>query len=72
MKVNKDELEKLAALDDRSLWNSIVQMAKNYGISLSPAMPQREDMDKIRGALSGIEKFNLRDAMKIVNRYKNR
>ena len=70
MKVNKEEMKRLAEKSDSELWAEIKSLAKSHGYSLPNAMTKHEDIEKIRRALSGIERINLSDAMKIMNRYK--
>ena len=70
MKVNKEEMKRLAEKSDSELWIEIQSLAKSHGYNLPDAMPKHEDLEKIRRALSGIEKINLSDAVKIMNRYK--
>lgn len=72
MKVNKEEMKKLAQKSDSELWQEIQAMAKKHGYSLPCEMPKHEDIEKIRRALSGIEKISLSDAARIVNGYKKK
>ena len=45
MKVNKEELEKLANKSDADLWLDIQALAKSKGFSLPTAMPKHEDIE---------------------------
>ena len=72
MKINKDEMKRLAGKSDSELWNEIQSLAKKHGYSLPSAMPKHEDIEKIRRALLGVEKINLTDAAKIMNSYKKK
>ena len=70
MKVNKDELKRLAEKSDKELWESIQQMAKAKGYNLPSEAPSHRDIEKIRRAMLGFEKISLRDASKIMQSYK--
>ncbi len=70
MRINKEELKRLAEKPDAELWREIILMAKSHGYSLPEATPKHEDIEKIRRALSGSEKISLTDAAKIMNSYK--
>ena len=72
MRVNKEELKKMAEKSDEELWASIKEIAKSHGFNLPEETPKKENLEKIRGVLSGNEKFNLSDATKIINSYKNK
>ena len=70
MKVNKEQLKKLAEKSDADLWREIHSIAKSHGYNLPDATPRHEDIEKIRRALLGSEKISLGDAAKIINAYK--
>ena len=70
MKVNKEQMKKLAQKSDAELWAEIQALAKSHGYTLPSAMPKHEDIEKIRRALLGVEKISLTDAAKIINSYK--
>ena len=72
MKVNKDDLAKLAEKSDAELWQQIQAIAESHGYSLPAKMPSRENMQKIRSAMLGMEKLNISDAAKILNSYKKK
>ena len=72
MKINKDELKRLLEKSDAELWASITEMAKAKGYDLQLGTPSKETIEKIRRALSGIEKISLSDAARIVNGYKKK
>ena len=72
MKINKEEMKRLAEKSDSELWNEIQSIAKKHGYTLPSAMPKHEDIEKIRRALLGVEKINLTDAAKIMNNYKKK
>ena len=71
MKVNKEQMRRLAEKSDAELWAEIQSMAKSKGYNLNTSIPKHEDIEKIRRALLGIEKINLSDAVKIMQSYKN-
>ncbi len=70
MKINKEELKQLADKDDASLWAEIFKIASEHGYSIRKDPPTHSDMEKIRGAMRGVEKINLKDAMRMMNNYK--
>ena len=72
MKINKDELKRLAEKSDEELWAAITQMAKGRGYDLQLGTPSKETIEKIRRALSGAEKLGMMDAVRIINNYKNK
>ncbi len=72
MKIDKEKLASLAALGDRELWMTICQIAANHGYKLPENQPTDSDMEKIRRALNGSEKLNMREAVKLLNNYKKR
>ena len=69
MKINKEEMKKLAAKSDAELWSEIQAIAKSHGYTLPTAMPSHENLEKIRRALSGAEKISLSDAAKIMKNH---
>ena len=70
MKINKEEMKKLAGKSDAELWAEIQAIAKSHGYSIPSSQPRHEDIEKIRRALLGVEKISLSDAAKIMNSYK--
>ncbi len=72
MKINKEDLKLLADKDDASLWAEIFKMASEHGYSIRKEPPNHSDMEKIRGAMRGIDKINLKDAVRMMNTYKER
>lgn len=70
MKVNKEQLKKLAEKSDADLWREIHSIAKSHGYTLPEATPSHENIEKIRRTLLGSEKISLSDAAKIMNSYK--
>ena len=72
MKINKEEMEKLAKKNDDALWEEITRIAKSHGYTLPDKTPSHAELERLRKTLLGIEKFNLSDATKIINSYKNK
>ncbi len=72
MKINKEEMKKLAAKSDTELWAEIQAIAKSHGYTLPTNQPRHEDIEKIRRALSGVEKISLSDAARIMKNYNNK
>lgn len=70
MKVNKEQMKKLAEKSDADLWNEIQKIAKSHGYNLDGKSPRPEDMEKIRNALLGVEKISMQEAVRIMNNYK--
>ena len=70
MKVNKEQMQKLANKSDSELWQEIVSMAKSHGYTLPKEAPSSENIEKIRRAMLGYEKISLTDAAKILGTYK--
>lgn len=69
MRIDKEKMNKLMALDDAALWAEIVKMARGFGFSINERTPGREDMQKIRDMLNA-DKINPYSAMKIMQSYK--
>lgn len=72
MKINREELKKMATLNDAQLWAQIRAIAAQHGYSLPEKSPSSEDLKRVRNALDGTERINLADAMKFVNNYKQK
>jgi hypothetical protein len=58
LKLNKEKLRTLAALDDASLWREIREAVQKFGYTLPTEVPSRSDMGKIRDAMQNAEKIN--------------
>ena len=67
MKINKEKLEALCALDDDALWREVRKIAASYGVKLPENTPPHSEMQKMRDATSGGLKMNLSEALKIIN-----
>ena len=72
MKINKEQLMKLADKSDAELWAEILAIAGSHGYNLQKTPPRPEDIERIRRALRGAEKISLSEAARIMNTYKNR
>lgn len=72
MKVNKEQMKRLAEKPDKELWAEIVAMARSHGYTLPNETPSGEDIERIRRAMLGVEKISLTDAAKIINTYKKK
>ncbi len=70
MKFDKSKLDALAKLPDEELWMQIKMIAERHGLKLPDKTPDKNELAKIRAALSCGDKLNLADAMRIVNKYK--
>ena len=63
-------MDELARMNDKELWTQIQVIAKGYGINLPDKTPSHEELQKVRGLISGGGKVSLSDAYKIINQYK--
>ncbi len=72
MKIDKNALAALASLGDRELWEAIGKIASEHGFSLPKSTPNHEEMEKLRSVISGSDKINMREAIKLLNSYKKR
>lgn len=70
MKVDKEKLDKLLAMNDEELWEQIRRIAQDHGISLPSRAPEPSEMQKLRGAVSHGARVNLARAIKIINDHK--
>ncbi len=70
MRVNKEELKRLAEKSDEELWRSICEIGRSHGLTLPDKAPDKAELERVRRAMLGIEKISLTEAMKIVNKYK--
>jgi hypothetical protein len=70
LKLNKESLRALCEKDDRELWESIRNIAKEHGYTLSEGAPSKEQLARVRSILSGEVKFSYGEAMRLLNEYK--
>lgn len=71
MKLNQDIISRLQGLDDEALWREIRRMAEGYGLKLPDKTPTKDELKRVREALS-IGEISATDAMRLVNEYKRR
>ncbi len=69
MRINKEELERLAKLPDNELWAEIVRAGRAHGFNLPTQTPSHSDLEKLRGAVTGA-RLNLGEAIRVLNNYK--
>ena len=69
MKINKEQLERLASLPDDKLWEEIVNMGKKYGIKMPSATPAHSELEKLRATVRG-SRLNVAEAMRILGSYR--
>ncbi len=69
MRIDKAQLEAIAALPDDQLWATVVNMAKGYGFSLPEKTPSHEELQKLRSAVNS-EKINVSEALRLLNNYR--
>lgn len=69
MKLNQEEMKRLASLDDAALWNTIKSVAAEHGYNLTKK-PSNEDLMRVRGVLRGDEKLSLSEATRLIKKYK--
>jgi hypothetical protein len=69
MRVNKEQLEMLAALPDDELWREIVKMASSYGFTLPTGTPSHTDLERLRNTVRG-DRIKVSDALKMLNEYR--
>lgn len=72
MKINKEQMKTLAAKSDEELWKEILNLAAGHGYDLSGSKPKKEDLEKVRRALTGVEKLSFIEAAKLLNSYKKK
>ena len=70
MKIDKSKLDALASLPDDKLWAAISSIAGTHGVNLPSKCPSSAELDKLRRALSELDRMSMIDALKIVNKYK--
>lgn len=72
MQLDKNTLTKLLSLDDRSLWQAIVLIAKESGFDLSQKNIRPEDIAKLRTALSGATEKDIQKAAEQLEAHKRK
>ena len=71
MKLNRELMKEMSKKNDAELWDEIRRIAAEKGFSLKDIKPSHEDLEKVRSMLSGNEKINVADAMRLANKYKS-
>ncbi len=69
MRIDKAQLEAIAALPDDQLWKTVVSMARGYGFSLPEKTPPHEELEKLRAAVNS-PKINVSEALRLLNNYR--
>ena len=72
MQLDKNTLSKMLSLDDASLWQAIVLIAKESGFDLSKKSMRPEDLAKLRATLSGASEEDIRRAAAQLEAHKRR
>lgn len=69
MRIDRNQLQALAALPDDRLWAEVLKMASQYGFELPRETPPHDQLQKLRELATGA-RLNLSDAMRLLNQYK--
>ena len=72
MKINKEKLKSLSALNDAQLWKEIRSAAEKFGFMLPDAPPEEKDMAKIRGAMADADKMSAMDILRLMSVFKQK
>ena len=72
MDFDTNALNRLLSLPDDKLWQMICKIASHSGVSISSAMPPREEMTKLRSLLSGAENVDYNQALSIIEQHKRK
>ena len=72
MQINRDMLAKMATMNDTELWEQIRAVAKNYGYELSNNQPTHAELEKMRSLMRGDVQISPKDAIRLINQYKNK
>ena len=70
MKIDKEKLRALSELSDDALWATIMRIAEGNGISIPKSQPSKDDMAKIREAMSDPTRLNLSGALRVIKKHK--
>ncbi len=71
MQYQPEILAALLAQSDEKLWRAIKSIASTNGVKLPQEAPSKEQMQRLRAALGNGVNFNITEAARIVERYKN-
>ena len=72
MRLDKEKIQRLAALGDTELWKEIQTMLKKYGIHLPDRVPSAEDMKRLRDAFTLGEGISPMEAAQFIGEYKRK
>lgn len=72
MRFDKQKLAALAALPDDKLWEEVVRMGKEHGITIPQTPPTHEELERLRGVIGDPDKIRMSDAIRVVNDYKKK
>ena len=70
MRLDRDKLNELVSLPDEELWKRIIEMAKEYGITMPEKTPEHSELEKLRGIAGDGNKMNVSGALRILSKYK--
>ena len=72
MRLDKEKIQRLAALPDELLWKEIQSMLKKHGIQLPDRVPNAEDMKRLREAFVLGEGISPMEAARFIGEYKKK
>ena len=72
MRLDKEKINRLAALPDEQLWKEIQSMLKKHGIFLPDRVPSTEDMKRLRDAFAVGEGISPMEAARFIGEYKKK
>ena len=70
MKVNKEKLERLSALDDSALWSEIRTTAEKFGYILPVEIPPKKDMEKLRSIMRNADGISPMELLRLMAAFK--
>lgn len=70
MKIDKEKLRALTALEDKELWKVITDTLQKYGYTPPEKAPSEENMKKIRSVMKDTEKISTRDVLRLMSEFK--
>ena len=71
MKIDKNMIDKVLALNDEQLWKAIQLVASKSGLNTIGKLEQPKDMAKFRAALSGINDEDISRISELIKKGKN-
>ena len=72
MDFDTNALNRLLSQSDERLWQMICKIGALNGISISEAMPPKEEMTKLRALLSNAENADYAQAIATIEQYKRK